>query len=118
MCTYYKWSDRCYCVNSKNCKKELSKVSFISVVLEVSNRKSVNLDDGLILVLPNSWNHSEVFISSFCQREKYGIITNSIENSVKKFSIEDTVLFCDTIWKQYYVKLSVMIKRFLQSEDA
>ena len=85
--------------------------------MEISNGKSGNLNDGLIFFLLSSWNQSEAFRSSFCQRGKYGIIINSIENSVKKFSIDDTVLFYDTEWKQHLVKLSVMAKRFLQSED-
>ena len=89
--------------------------------MEISNGKSGNLNDGLILFLLSSWNQSEVFRSSFCQRGKYGIIINSIiinsiENSVRKFSTDDTVLFYDTEWK-HFVKLSVMEKRFLQSED-
>lgn len=84
--------------------------------MEISNGKSGNLD-GLILFLLSSWNQSEVFRSSFCQRGKYGIIINSIEDSVRKFSIDDTVLFYDTEWKTHFVKLSVMAKRFLQSED-
>lgn len=57
-------------------QKELNEVSFLSVILQTLNGKSVHLDYDSVSFLPNSWNQSKVFRSSFCQREKYGIITS------------------------------------------